>query len=126
MRNDDPAAQRVAEDLQHLIGTLMEAASQTSTHAARFSESLARLAGALERGEGPRAGGGSAHDAAPALTLATVVADVIADTGTMRQHIGGLAQRLVMGRREIERLRSEMQPPGPPSVVAVARDTPRP
>jgi hypothetical protein len=40
-----------------------------------------------------------------------VVADVIADTGTMRSQLGGLAQRLAESRREIDRLREEVRGP---------------
>ena len=38
-----------------------------------------------------------------------MVAEVIADTGTMRSQIGGLQQRLADSRREIERLRDEVR-----------------
>ena len=41
--------------------------------------------------------------------LADVVAEVIADTGTMRSQIGSLQQRLADSRREIDRLRDEVR-----------------
>jgi len=50
-----------------------------------------------------------AHNGPPPRKLADVVAEVIADTGTMRSQIGGLQQRLADSRREIDRLREEVR-----------------
>jgi diguanylate cyclase len=106
---DPETAQRVVDEMQRLLGGIGEAASQTSTHAARFGASLARLAGALELGDTSRGMGDPAREISQARTLSSVVADVIADTGTMRSQLGGLAQRLGESRREIERLRDEVR-----------------
>jgi diguanylate cyclase len=106
---DPETAQRVVDEMQRLLGGIGDAAGQTGAHAARFSESLARLAGALELGDTSRGIGDPSREIAQARTLSSVVADVIADTGTMRSQLGGLAQRLAESRREIERLRDEVR-----------------
>ncbi len=109
---DPESAQRVADGVQRVLAGVGEAASAAGAHTARFGASLAQLAGALERGD---AGGGMGQDASVARNgptprlLADVVAEVIADTGTMRSQIGGLQQRLTESRREIERLRDEVR-----------------
>ncbi|MGN6527987.1 MAG: GGDEF domain-containing protein [Burkholderiaceae bacterium] len=109
---DPESAQRVVDGMQRVLGGIGEAAASAGAHAARFGASLAQLAGALERGDAVR---GIGHDAAVAHNgpaprmLADVVAEVIADTGTMRSQIGGLQQRLADSRREIERLRDEVR-----------------
>jgi diguanylate cyclase len=106
---DPETAQRVVDDMQRMLGRIGDAAGHAGTHAARFGESLARLAGALELGDTSRGMGDPSRDIAQARTLSSVVADVIADTGTMRSQLGGLVQRLAESRREIERLREEVR-----------------
>jgi diguanylate cyclase len=111
---DPEAAQRVVDSMQRVLGGIGEAAGAAGAHAVRFGASLAQLAGALERGDTARGMGDDAaapiarNGPAPRL-LADVVAEVIADTGTMRSQIGGLQQRLADSRREIERLRDEVR-----------------
>jgi diguanylate cyclase len=106
---DPETAQRVVDEMQRLLGGIGDVAGQTTTHAARFSASLARLAGALELGDTSRGMGDPDREISQARTLSSVVADVIADTGTMRSQLGGLVQRLAESRREIERLRDEVR-----------------
>jgi diguanylate cyclase len=109
---DPESAQRVVDGMQRLLGGIGEAAAAAGAHAARFGASLAQLAGALERGDAARGIGldaAVAHNGPPPRLLADVVAEVIADTGTMRSQIGGLQQRLADSRREIERLRDEVR-----------------
>jgi|GEM_PF-442504 len=108
---DPETAQRVVDHMQRLLGGIGESAGATGAHAARYAATLAQLAAALARGNTAR----GIDDAAGALRngpaprqLADVVAEVIADTGTMRSQIGGLQQRLAESRREIERLRDEV------------------
>lgn len=111
----DPAtAQRVVDQIQRVLGGIGDSAGAAGAHAARYSASLAQLAVALVQGNTTRGiDAGAAPDAArngPApRMLADVVAEVIADTGTMRSQIGGLQQRLAESRREIERLRDEVR-----------------
>jgi diguanylate cyclase len=110
---DPETAQRVVEQMQRVLGGIGESAGAAGTHAARYSASLAQLAGALARGDTA----GSIEDEAAGVArngpaprkLADVVAEVIADTGTMRSQIGGLQQRLADSRREIDRLRDEVR-----------------
>ena len=113
---DPETAQRVVEQMQRVLGGIGESAGAAGTHAARYSASLAQLAGALARGDTARGISDADGDAAglarngPApRKLADVVAEVIADTGTMRSQIGGLQQRLADSRREIDRLRDEVR-----------------
>ena len=110
---DPETAQRVVEQMQRVLGGIGESAGAAGAHAARYSASLAQLAGALARGDTARGIEGDAAGAArngPApRKLADVVAEVIADTGTMRSQIGGLQQRLADSRREIDRLREEVR-----------------
>jgi len=112
---DPETARRVADSMQRALGGIGEAIVSAGSHATRFSASLTQLAVALERGDTSR---GIAADIAPSgiarngpapRQLADVVAEVIADTGTMRSQIGGLQQRLADSRREIERLRDEVR-----------------
>ena len=103
------AAQRVVDQLQRVLGGIGDAAGAAGAHAARYSASLAQLAGALVRGDTARGIDGAAHNGPPPRKLADVVAEVIADTGTMRSQIGGLQQRLADSRREIDRLREEVR-----------------
>jgi diguanylate cyclase len=111
---DPETAQRVVDQMQRVLGGIGETAGAAGAHAARYSASLAQLAGALARGDTDR---GIETDAAPGLArnapaprkLADVVAEVIADTGTMRSQIGGLQQQLADSRREIDRLRDEVR-----------------
>ena len=112
----DPAtAQRVVDSMQRVLGGIGEAATSAGAHAARYGASLAQLAGALVRGDTAMGIGdeparpGVARNGPPPRQLADVVAEVIADTGTMRSQIGGLQQRLADSRREIERLRDEVR-----------------
>ena len=110
---DPDTAQRVVEHMQRVLGALGESAGAAGTHAARYSASLAQLAGALAHGDTTGgidgdAAGGARSGPAP-RKLADVVAEVIADTGTMRSQIGGLQQRLADSRREIDRLRDEVR-----------------
>jgi len=106
---DPDTAQRVVDDMQRVLGGIGEAAGQAVSHAARYGTSLARLAGALELGHTSSGITDPTQEATHARTLSSVVADVIADTGTMRSQIGGLSQRLAESRREIERLRDEVR-----------------
>ena len=108
----DPAtAQRMVDQMQRVLGGIGESAGAAGAHAARYSASLAQLAGALARGDTARGieDGGAAHNGPAPRKLADVVAEVIADTGTMRSQIGGLQQRLADSRREIDRLRDEVR-----------------
>ena len=107
---DPETAQQVVEHLQRVLGGIGEAAGATGAHAARYGASLAQLAGALARGDTARGiDDGIARNGPAPRQLADVVAEVIADTGTMRSQIGGLQQRLTDSRREIERLRDEVR-----------------
>jgi diguanylate cyclase len=109
---DPETAQRVVDNMQRVLGGIGEAATSAGAHAARYGSSLAQLAGALARGDtatGIDGGAGVARNGPPPRQLADVVAEVIADTGTMRSQIGGLQQRLADSRREIERLRDEVR-----------------
>jgi len=109
----DPAtAQRVVDQMQRVLGGIGESAGAAGAHAARYAATLAQLAAALARGDTARGiddpASGVRSGPAP-RQLADVVAEVIADTGTMRSQIGGLQQRLADSRREIERLRDEVR-----------------
>ena len=110
---DPGTAQRVVEQMQRVLGGIGESAGAAGAHAARYSASLAQLAGALVRGDTARGiegdAAGVAHNGPPPRKLADVVAEVIADTGAMRTQIGGLQQRLADSRREIDRLRDEVR-----------------
>jgi diguanylate cyclase len=107
---DPETAQQVVEHLQRVLGGIGEAAGAAGAHAARYGASLAQLAGALARGDTARGIDDDIARNGPApRQLADVVAEVIADTGTMRSQIGGLQQRLADSRREIERLRDEVR-----------------
>ncbi len=103
------AARRVVDQMQRVLGGIGDAAGAAGAHAARYSASLAQLAGALVRGDTARGIDDAAHNGPPPRKLADVVAEVIADTGTMRSQIGGLQQRLADSRREIDRLREEVR-----------------
>ena len=111
---DPETAQRVVDQMQRVLGGIGESAGTAGAHAVRYSASLAQLAGALARGDTPT---GIDGDTAPGVArnvpmprkLADVVAEVIADTGTMRSQIGGLQQRLTDSRREIDQLRKEVR-----------------
>ena len=110
---DPETAQRVVDQMQRVLGGIGESAGAAGAHAARYSASLAQLAGVLARGDTARGiddgAAGVAHNGPPLRKLADVVAEVIADTGTMRSQIGGLQQRLSDSRREIDRLREEVR-----------------
>ena len=111
---DPEAAQRVVDQMQRVLGGIGDSAGAAGAHAARYAASLAQLAVALVQGDTVRGiGGGDSSGVArngPApRMLADVVAEVIADTGTMRSQIGGLQQRLADSRREIDRLRDEVR-----------------
>ena len=111
---DPETAQRVVDQMQRVLGGIVETAGAAGAHAARYSASLAQLAGALARGDTAM---GIDADATPGVArngpvprkLADVVAVVIADTGTMRSQIGGQQQQLADSRREIDRLRDEVR-----------------
>jgi len=109
---DPETAQRVVDQMQRVLGGIGESAGAAGTHAARYAATLAQLAAALARGDTSRGidehAAGVRNGPAP-RQLADVVAEVIADTGTMRSQIGGLQQRLADSRREIERLRDEVR-----------------
>ena len=110
---DPETAQRVVDHMQRVLGGIGESAGAAGAQAARYSASLAQLAGALVRGDTARgidddAPGAPRSGPAP-RKLADIVAEVIADTGTMRSQIGGLQQRLADSRREIDRLRDEVR-----------------
>ena len=109
---DPGTAQRVVDHLQRVLGGIGESAGATGAHAARYAATLAQLAAALARGDTARGieeAPGSLRNGPAPRQLADVVAEVIADTGTMRSQIGGLQQRLAESRREIERLRDEVR-----------------
>ena len=111
---DPETAQRMVDHMQRVLGGIGESAGAAGAHAARYSASLAQLAGALVRGDTARgiddaAKPGVAPNGPVPRKLADVVAEVIADTGTMRSQIGGLQQRLADSRREIDRLRDEVR-----------------
>ena len=107
---DPETARQVVDHLQRVLGGSGEAAGAAGAHAARYGASLAQLAGALARGDTARGiEDGIARNGPAPRQLADVVAEVIADTGTMRSQIGGLQQRLADSRREIERLRDEVR-----------------
>jgi diguanylate cyclase len=111
---DPEAAQRVVDQIQRVLGGIGDSAGAAGAHAARYGASLAQLAVALVQGDtvrgiGPGADPGVARNGPPPRMLADVVAEVIADTGTMRSQIGGLQQRLADSRREIDRLREEVR-----------------
>ena len=110
---DPETAQRVVDQMQRVLGGIGEAAGAAGTHAARYSASLSQLAVALVRGDTARGiddgTDGIARNGPAPRNLADVVAEVIADTGTMRSQIGGLQQRLADSRREIDRLRDEVR-----------------
>ena len=107
-------AQRMVDQMQRVLGGIGESATSAGTHAARYGASLGRLAGVLARGDTARGiddaepGSGAARNGPSPRQLADVVAEVIADTGTMRSQIGALQQRLADSRREIDRLRDEV------------------
>ena len=106
------AARRVVDQMQRVLGGIGDAAGAAGAHAARYSATLAQLAGALARGDTARGiddDAGIARNGPSPRKLADVVAEVIADTGTMRSQIGGLQQRLADSRREIDRLREEVR-----------------
>jgi diguanylate cyclase len=105
---DPETAQRMVDHMQRVLGGIGETAVAAGAHAARYSTSLAQLAGALVRGDTAMGTVDPARGVAP-RKLADVVAEVIADTGTMRSQIDGLQQRLADSRREIERLRDEVR-----------------
>jgi diguanylate cyclase len=108
---DPETARRVVEQMQRVLGGIGESAGAAGAYAARYSASLAQLAGALARGDTARGidDAGAARNGPAPRQLADVVAEVIADTGTMRSQIGGLQQRLADSRREIDRLRDEVR-----------------
>ncbi len=109
---DPESAQRVVDGMQRVLGGIGEATGSAGATAARFSASLAQLAGALERGDTARGIGEDfivARNGPAPRRLEDVVAEVIADTGTMRTQIAGLQQRLADSRRDIERLRDEVR-----------------
>jgi diguanylate cyclase len=112
---DPETAQRVVDQMQRVLGGMGESAGAAGAHAARYSASLAQLAGALVRGDtatcidDDSTAAGVARNGPTPRKLADVVAEVIADTGTMRSQIGGLQQRLADSRREIDRLRDEVR-----------------
>ena len=108
---DPETAQRVVDQMQRVLGGIGESAGAAGAHAARYGASLAQLAGALVRGDTARGieDAGAARNGPVPRKLADVVAEVIADTGTMRSQIGALQQRLVDSRREIDRLRDEVR-----------------
>jgi diguanylate cyclase len=108
---DPETAQRVVDQIQRVLGGIGESAGAAGAYAARYSASLAQLAGALARGDTARGIGdaGATRNGPAPRQLADVVAEVIADTGTMRSQIGGLQQRLADSRREIDRLRDEVR-----------------
>ena len=111
---DPETAQRVVDQIQRVLGGIGDSAGAAGAHAARYSASLARLAitlvqGDTVRGIGADADPGVARNGPAPRMLADVVAEVIADTGTMRSQIGGLQQRLADSRREIDRLRDEVR-----------------
>jgi diguanylate cyclase len=109
---DPDTAQRVVDQMQRVLGGIGESAGATGAHAARYAATLAQLAAALVRGDTARGiedPAGAARNVPAPRQLADVVAEVIADTGTMRSQIGGLQQRLADSRREIDRLREEVR-----------------
>ena len=111
---DPETAQRVVDQMQRVLGGIGESASAAGAHAARYSASLAQLAvvlvqGDTVRGIEPDPAATVARNGPAPRKLADVVAEVIADTGTMRSQIGGLQQRLADSRREIDRLRDEVR-----------------
>ena len=109
---DHETAQRVVDHMQRMLGGIGESAGAAGAHAARYAATLAQLAAALARGDTARGiddSPGVARNGPAPRQLADVVAEVIADTGTMRSQIGGLQQRLADSRREIERLRDEVR-----------------
>jgi len=111
---DPETAQRVVDQMQRVLGGIGESANAAGAHAARYSASLAQLAVALVQGDTVRgiwyeAEPGTGRNGPAPRKLADVVAEVIADTGTMRSQIGGLQQRLADSRREIDRLREEVR-----------------
>ena len=111
---DPETAQRMVDQMQRVLGGIGESANAAGAHAARYSASLAQLAVALVQGDtvrgiGPEGEPGVARNGPAPRKLADVVAEVIADTGTMRSQIGGLQQRLADSRREIDRLREEVR-----------------
>jgi len=109
---DPDTAQRVVDQMQRVLGGIGESAGATGAHAARYAATLGQLAAALARGDTARGiedPPGVARNGPAPRQLADIVAEVIADTGTMRSQIGGLQQRLADSRREIERLRDEVR-----------------
>ncbi|HEY9025039.1 MAG TPA: GGDEF domain-containing protein [Burkholderiaceae bacterium] len=109
---DPDTAQRVVDHMQRVLGGIGESAGAAGAHATRYAATLAQLAAALARGDTARGiddPAGLARNGPAPRQLADVVAEVIADTGTMRSQIGGLQQRLADSRREIERLRDEVR-----------------
>lgn len=109
---DPETAQRVVDRMQRVLGGIGDSAGATGTHAARYAATLAQLAAALARGDTARGiddAPGTLRNGPAPRQLADVVAEVIADTGTMRSQIAGLQQRLAESRREIERLRDEVR-----------------
>jgi len=109
---DPESAQRVVDGLQLVLGSIAEATGSAGAHARRFGSSLSQLAAALERGDTVRGIGEdsqAARTGPPPRLLVDLVAEAIADTGTMRTQLGNLQQRLAESRREIERLHEDVR-----------------
>jgi len=109
---DPESAQRVVDGLQLVLGSVSDATGSAGAHVRRFGTSLAQLAAALERGDTVRGIGEDSlvgRTGAPPRLLADLVAEAIADTGTMRTQLGNLQQRLAESRREIERLHEDVR-----------------
>ncbi len=91
---DREAVQRISDDLQRLMTGVAENASSTGDSAGHFGERLDRLSGAIK--------------AAPPQDLPKLLDEASSSARQMQDSTATLVQQIDDGRREIDRLRSEL------------------